>query len=217
MQKPSRLFLLAPIAVAALAFSACSDDSGSSAATTAGGAGGTATTAAAPSDTSSTGATSTLDPIVGNVDLGVLAGCPFFTKEDAKGFLGADVGDVNMKGSQVDGETILAVCAYNDLSGVAENGVSVSAKLVPGSGANVQGDLLDLEQNRFAGQPLQTIDDLGDGARAAVFPGSDIKLVVVFTGPYELDVAAGPNKSLDEVVALARETIPKLPEPPNSD
>ncbi len=34
---------------------------------------------------------------------------------------------------------------------------------------------------------------------------------------YELDVAAGPNKTLDEVVALARETIPKLPEPPNSD
>ena len=50
-----------------------------------------------------------------------------------------------------------------------------------------------------------------------MFPGSDIKLVVVFTGQYELDVAAGPNKTLDEVVALARETIPKLPEPPNSD
>ncbi len=214
MQKPSRLSLLAPIAVAALAFSACSDDSGSSAATT---AGGTATTAAAPSDTSSGGATSTLDPIVGNVDLGVLAACPFFTKADAAAFLGQDVGDVNMKGSQVNGDTILAVCAYNDLSGVAENGVSVSAKLVPGSGANVQGDLLDLEQNRFSGQPLQEVPDLGDGARAAVFPGSDIKLVVVFTGQYELDVAAGPNKTLDEVVALARETIPKLPEPPNSD
>jgi hypothetical protein len=214
MQKPSRLSLLAPIAVAALAFSACSDDSGSSAATT---AGGTATTAAAPSDTSSGGATSTLDPIVGNVDLGVLAACPFFTKADAAAFLGQDVGDVNMKGSQVNGDTILAVCAYNDLSGVAENGVSVSAKLVPGSGANVQGDLLDLEQNRFSGQPLQEVPDLGDGARAAVFPGSDIKLVVVFTGQYELDVAAGPNKTLDEIVALARETIPKLPEPPNSD
>ena len=211
MQKPSRLFLLAPIAVAALALSACSDDSGSSAATTvAGGAG----TTAASSPSSDAGATSTLDPIVGNVDLGVLAGCPFFTKADAEKFLGQDVGDVNMKGSQVQDKTILAVCAYNDLSGVAENGVSVSAKLVPGSGANLQGDLLDLEQNRFQGQPLQEVPDLGDGARAAVFPGSDIKLVVVFTGQYELDVAAGPNKTLDEVIALARETIPKLPEPP---
>ncbi len=216
MQKPSRLFLLAPIAVATLAFSACSDDSGSSAATTVAGA---ATTAASSDSTGSdsTGPTSTLDPVVGNVDLGVLAGCPFFSEADAKAFLGQDVGDVNMKGSQVSGDTILAVCAYNDLSGVAENGVSVQAKLVPGSGANVQGDLLDLEQNRLAGLQLQTIDDLGDGARAAVFPGSDIKLVVVFTGQYELDVAAGPNKTLDQVIALARETIPKLPEPPNSD
>ena len=59
---------------------------------------------------------------------------------------------MNMKGSQVDSGTILAVCAYNDTSGVPENGVSVSAKLVPSaSAANVQGDLLDLEQNRFAG------------------------------------------------------------------
>ena len=103
------------------------------------------------------------------------------------------------------------MCAYNDTSGVAENGVSVSAKLVPGSGSHLQGDLLDLEQNRFAGVELQTIDGLGDAARAAVFPGSNIKLMVVFTGPYEVDVAAGPNQTMEQVEQLARDTITKLP------
>ncbi len=149
--------------------------------------------------------------MVGDVDLGPLAGCPFFTADDAKAFLGKDVGPVNMKGSEVDGDTILAVCAYNDTSGVPENGVSVSAKLVPGSGSHLQGDIVDLEQNRFAGVELQTIDGLGDAARAAVFPGSNIKLIVVFTGPYELDVAAGPNQTLEQVEQLARDTIAKLP------
>jgi len=206
MSKSLRLSLLALVAASALTFAACSDDSGSSSAGTTA-SGGAATTGA------SSGATSTLDPIVGNVDLGPLAGCPFFTADDAKKFLGKDVGPVNMKGSQVDDEgTILAVCAYNDTSGVPENGVSVSAKFVPSaSSANVQGDLLDLEQNRFQGQELQAIEGLGDGARAAVFPGSNIKIVVVFDGKYELDVAAGPNQSLDQVVQLARDTLPKLP------
>ena len=32
-----------------------------------------------------------------------------------------------------------------------------------------------------------------------VFPGSNIKIVVVFAGQYELDVAAGPNQTLDQV------------------
>lgn len=203
MSKSLRLSLLALAAASALTFAACSDDSGSSSATTASGSAGTTGAAA--------GAATTIDPIVGNVDLGPLAGCPFFTAADAKGFLGSDVGPVDMKGSQVDGTTILAVCAYNDKSGIPENGVSVSAKLVPGSGANLQGDLLDLEQNRFAGVDLQTVDGLGDGARAAVFPGSNIKVVVVFAGPYELDVAAGPNQSIDQVIQLARDTLPKLP------
>ena len=197
MSKSFRLSLVALAAVSALAFAACSDDSGSS----------SAGTTAAP-----VGATTTLDPIVGNVDLGPLAGCPFFTADDAKKFLGKDVGPVNMKGSQVDQGTVLAVCAYNDTSGVPENGVSVSAKLVPSaSSANVQGDLLDLEQNRFPGMELQTIDGLGDGARALVVPGSNIKIVVVFGGKYELDVAAGPSQTLDQVIQLARETLPKLP------
>ncbi len=84
-----------------LVTAACSDDSESSAARRTA-ADGAATSAA-------TGPTSTLDPIVGNVDLGPLAGCPFFTAADAKAFLGEDVGPVNMKGSQVDGDTILAV------------------------------------------------------------------------------------------------------------
>ena len=44
-----------------------------------------------------------------------------------------------------------------------------------------------------------------------VIPGSNIKIVVVFAGNYELDVAAGPNQSLDQVVQLARDTLPKLP------
>ncbi len=118
-----------------------------------------------------------------------------------------------MKGSQVDNGTILAVCAYNDTSGVPENGVSVSAKLVPGaSAANVQGDLLDLEQNRFAGHRRCRRSTASVTARAPwCFPGSDIKIVVVFAGDYELDVAAGPNQSLDQVVQLARDTLPKLP------
>ncbi len=208
MLKPSRLTLLALVAGLAVTFTACSDDSGSSTGTTSAGAGATT----APGDT---GPTSTLDPIVGNVDLGILAGCPFFTPEDAKAFLGKDVGPVNTKGSQVQEDTILAVCAYNDTSGIPENGVSVSAKLVPGaSAANVQGDLLDLEQNRYAGADLLPIDGLGDGARALVLPGTELKVVFVFTGEYELDVAAGPNQTLDEVVALARDTIAKLPERP---
>jgi hypothetical protein len=194
MSKSLLLSLLALTAGLALTFTACSDDSGSSSATSA-----------------AAGPTSTLDPVVGNVDLGPLAGCPFFTADDAKAFLGKDVGPVNMKGSSVDGDTILAVCAYNDTSGVAENGVSVSAKLVPGSGSHLQGDLLDLEQNQLAGVELQEIDGLGDAARAAVFPGSNIKLMVVFTGPYEIDVAAGPNQSMDQVEQLARDTIAKLP------
>ncbi len=63
------------------------------------------------------------------------------------------------------------------------------------------------------GIPLETVDGLGDAARSAVFPGSDIKLVVVFTGEYQLDVAAGPNQSLEEVIELARDTIAKLPDP----
>jgi hypothetical protein len=204
MSKSLRLSLLALVAASAVTFAACSDDSSSSAGTTA--SGGAATSGA------SSGATTTLDPIVGNVDLGSLAGCPFFTADDAKKFLGKDVGPVNMKGSQVDNGTILAVCAYNDTSGVPENGVSVSAKRVPGaSSTNVQGDLLDLQENRFPGIALQTIDGLGDGARAVVIPGSDIKVVVVFAGNYELDVAAGPNQSLDQVVQLARDTLAKLP------
>ena len=205
MPKSLRLSLVALAAVSALAFAACSDDGGSSSAGTTA-SGGAATTGPA------SGATTTLDPIVGNVDLGPLAGCPFFTADDAKKFLGKDVGPVNMKGSQVDQGTVLAVCAYNDTSGVPENGVSVSAKLVPSaSSANVQGDLLDLEQNRFPGMELQTIDGLGDGARALVVSGSNIKIVVVFDGKYELDVAAGPGQTLDQVIQLARETLPKLP------
>ena len=130
---------------------ACSDDTDSASSPTSDG--GAATTAAS-------GATSTLDPVVGNVDLGPLAGCPFFTKADAEVFLGREVGDLNMSGSQVEEDTILAVCAYNDTSGTPENGVSVSAKLVPGSGANLQGDLVDLEQNQLAGLPLETVDGL---------------------------------------------------------
>jgi hypothetical protein len=205
MRKSPRLSLLALIVAAAIGFTACSDDGESSSGTT--GAGDTSA-----DTTAASGATSTLDPVVGSVDLGPLADCPFFTKADAEAFLGTEVGEVNKSGSQVNGETILAVCAYNDLSGVAENGVSVSAKLVPGSGANVQGDLLQLEQERLAGLELQTIEDLGDGARAGVFPGSEIKLVVVFTGEYELNAAAGPNSTLEETIELARETISKLPE-----
>ena len=58
------------------------------------------------------------------------------------------------------------MCAYNDTSGTPENGVSVSAKLVPGSGANLQGDLVDLEQNQLAGLPLET--DRRSGRRGAV-------------------------------------------------
>ena len=46
-----------------------------------------------------------------------------------------------------------------------------------------------------------------------MFPGTEIKLVVVFTGEYQLNVAAGPNQSLEEVIELARDTIPKLPDP----
>jgi hypothetical protein len=204
MSKSLRLSLLALAAVSALTFAACSDDSGSSsAATTA--SGGAGTTAA------SGGATSTLDPIVGNVDLGPLAGCPFFTAVDAKRFLGADVGPVDMKGSQVNGSTILAVCAYNDKSGIPENGVSVSAKLVPGSGANLQGDIVDLEQNQLAGIELQEVDGIGDAARAAIFPGSNIRLLVVFAGPYQLQIAAGPNQTMEQVEQLATEIIPKLP------
>jgi len=204
MSKSLRLSLLALAAVSALTFAACSDDSGSSsAATTA--SGGAGTTAA------SGGATSTLDPIVGNVDLGPLAGCPFFTAVDAKRFLGADVGPLDMKGSQVNGSTILAVCAYNDKSGIPENGVSVSAKLVPGSGANLQGDIVDLEQNQLAGIELQEVDGIGDAARAAIFPGSNIRLLVVFTGPYQLQIAAGPNQTMEQVEQLATEIIPKLP------
>ncbi len=204
MQKSFRLSLLALIAGVALTFTACSDDTDSASSPTSDG--GAATSAAS-------GATSTLDPVVGNVDLGPLAGCPFFTKADAEVFLGREVGDLNMSGSQVEEDTILAVCAYNDTSGTPENGVSVSAKLVPGSGANLQGDLLDLEQNQLAGLPLETVDGLGDAARSAVFPGTEIKLVVVFTGEYQLNVAAGPNQSLEEVIELARDTIPKLPDP----
>jgi hypothetical protein len=207
MQKPSRLSLLALVASVALMITACSDDSddsASSASTTA--AAGAATTAAS-------GPTSTLDPIVGNVDLGPLAGCPFFTKADAEAFLGVEVSDPNLSGSQVDGDTILAVCAYNDTSGVPQNGVSVSAKLVPGSGSNLQGDLVDLEQNQLAGLALEPVEGLGDAARSAVFPGSEIKLVVVFTGEYQVDVAAGPNQSMEDVIELARDTIPKLPPP----
>jgi hypothetical protein len=204
MQKSFRLSLLALIAGVALTFTACSDDTDSASSPTSDG--GAATTAAP-------GATSTIDPVVGNVDLGPLAGCPFFTKADAEVFLGREVGDLNMSGSQVEEDTILAVCAYNDTSGTPENGVSVSAKLVPGSGANLQGDLVDLEQNQLAGLPLETVDGLGDAARSAVFPGTEIKLVVVFTGEYQLNVAAGPNQSLEEVIELARDTIPKLPDP----
>ncbi len=206
MSKPLRACLLALAAGLVVTIAACSDDTGSSsAASTA--AAGASTTAAG------TGPTSTLDPVVGNVDLGVLAGCPFFTPADAKAFLGRDVGPVNQKGSAVDGDTIYAVCAYNDTSGVAENGVSVSAKLVPGSGSHLQGDLVDLEQNRFAGVELQTVDGIGDAARVAVFPGSDIKVLVVFTGQYEVDVAAGPNQTLEQVAQLAKDTIAKLPPP----
>ena len=204
MSKSLRLSLLALVAVMALTFAACSDDSGSSSAGTTA-SGGAATTAA------SSGATSTLDPVVGNIDLGPLAGCPFFTAADAKKFLGTDVGPVNMKGSEVQGTTILAVCAYNDTSGVPENGVSVSAKLVPGSGANLQGDIVDLEQNQFNGVELQQVDGIGDAARAAVFPGSNITLLVVFSGPYQLQIAAGPNQTLAQVEQLARDTIAKLP------
>ena len=209
MSKPLRACLFALIAGLVVTIAACSDDSGSSSAASTGavstGAAGASTTAGG------TGATSTLDPVVGNVDLGVLAGCPFFTPADAKAFLGKDVGPVNEKGSAVDGDTIYAVCAYNDNSGVAENGVSVSAKLVPGAGSHLQGDLVDLEQNRFAGVELETVDGIGDAARAAVFPGSDIKVLVVFTGPYEVDVAAGPNQTMEQVEQLARDTIAKLP------
>lgn len=200
--------MLALIAGVALTFTACSDDTDSSSPSS---DGGEATTGAAT--TAASGATSTLDPVVGSVDLGPLAGCPFFTKADAEAFLGTEVGDPNMSGSQVDGDTILASCAYNDTSGLPENGVSVKAKLVPGSGANLQGDLVDLEQNQLAGIPLETVDGLGDAARSVVFPGSDIKLVVVFTGEYQVDVAAGPNQSLEEVIELARDTIAKLPDP----
>jgi hypothetical protein len=204
MQKPFRLSLLALVAGVALTFTACSDDSDSSS---------SATSDAGAATTAASGPTSTLDPIVGNVDLGPLAGCPFFTKADAEAFLGVEVGDPNLSGSQVEEDTILAVCAYNDTSGVPENGVSVSAKLVPGSGSNLQGDLVDLEQNQLAGLPLEPIEGLGDAARSAVFPGSEIKLVVVFTGEYQLNVAAGPNQSLEDVIELARDTIPKLPDP----
>ncbi len=46
----------------------------------------------------------------------------------------------------------------------------------------------------------------------SVFPGSDIKLVVVFAGKYELDVAAGPNQTLDQVDRSSlSDTLPKLP------
>ena len=44
-----------------------------------------------------------------------------------------------------------------------------------------------------------------------MFPGSNIKLLVVFTGPYELDVAAGPNQTIEQVEQLAKDTIAKLP------
>jgi hypothetical protein len=204
MSKSLRLSLLALVAVSSLAFAACSGDSGSSSA-------GTTASGGAGSSAASGGPTSTLDPIVGSVNLGPLAGCPFFSAEDAKKFLGTDVGPVNQKGSQVDGKTILAVCAYNDTSGVPENGVSVQAKLVPGSGGNLQGDLVDLAQNQLAGLDLQTVNGIGDAARAAVFPGSNIRLLVVFTGPYELQIAAGPNQTMEQVEQLARDTIPKLP------
>jgi hypothetical protein len=204
MRKPLRLSLLALVAGVAVTFTACSDDTDSASSD------GSAATTAAPD---SSGPTSTLDPIVGNVDLGALAGCPFFTKEDAEAFLGTEVGEPNMSGSQVDGDTILAVCSYNDNSGVAENGVSVSAKLVPGSSDTLQGDLLYLEETALAGIDLETVEGLGDAARSAVFPGSEIKLVVVFTDDYQIDVAAGPNQSLEDVIELARDTIPKLPDP----
>jgi len=209
MQKRARLFPLALVAGAALLFTACSDDGGS------GSAAGTSVAGAASTAPAASGPTSTLDPIVGNVDLGILKGCPFFTAADAKKFLGTDVGPVNMKGSEKEGDTILAVCAYNDTSGAPENGVQVSAKLVPGaSAANVQGDIVDLEQNRYQGMDLNPVDGLGDGARSLELPNSGIKLVFVFTGEYELDVAAGPNQTMDQVIQLARDTIPKLPERP---
>ena len=205
MSKSLRLSLLALVAASALTFAACSDDSGSSSAGTTA-SGGAATTGA------SSGATSTLDPIVGNVDLGPLAGCPFFTADDAKKFLGKDVGPVNMKGSQVDSGTILAVCAYNDTSGVPENGVSVSVKLAPmASSANVQGDLLDLEQNRFAGSHCKrstaSVTEPGPwSCRAATSRSwSSSPATTSSTSPL------GPNQSLDQVVQLARDTLPKLP------
>jgi hypothetical protein len=204
MSKRLHVCLSAAAAFFVLVTAACSDDSESSA--------GSTTAATSAATTAATGPTSTLDPVVGNVDLGPLAGCQFFTPADAKAFLGRDVGPVNMRGSQVEGDTILAVCAYNDLSGQPENGVSVSAKLVPGSGNNLQGDLLDLEQNRYPGFALEPVEGVGDGARAFVIPGTDINLLFVFAGEYELDLASGPNQTMDELVQLAKDTIPKLPQ-----
>ncbi|HTH06422.1 MAG TPA: hypothetical protein VL916_11155, partial [Ilumatobacteraceae bacterium] len=80
-----------------------------------------------------------------------------------------------------------------------------------GSGANLQGDIVDLEQNQLAGLELQEVDGIGDAARAAIFPGSNIRLLVVFTGPYQLQIAAGPNQTMEQVEQLATEIIPKLP------
>ena len=180
--------------------------------------GAATTAAAAPSDTSSGGgATSTLDPIVGNVDLGPLAGCPFFTKADAEAFLGQDVGDVNMKGSQVKDDTILAMSAYNDLSGVAENGVSVSAKLVPGSGQICRAicstsSRTGSPDSRSRRSPVSVMALAPRCSPAATSSSSSCS-----PGSTSSTSRPGPNKTLDEVVALARETIPKLPEPPNSD
>ena len=70
-----------------------------------------------------------------------------------------------MKGSQVDDDTILAVCAYNDTSGVAENGVSVSAKLVPGSGDTSRATCSTSSRTAFAGHPAR--DDRRSGRRGA--------------------------------------------------
>ncbi len=103
------------------------------------------------------------------------------------------------------------MCAYNDTSGIPENGVSVSAKLVPGSGANLQGDIVDLEQNqlrRSSSCKRSTASATPRARRSS--PAATSSLLVVFAGPYQLQIAAGPNQTIEQVEQLAREILPKL-------
>ena len=207
MSKSLRLSLLALVAASALTFAACSDDSGSSSAGTTA-SGGAATTGA------SGGATSTLDPIVGNVDLGPARRVSVLHRRRRE-----EVPRQGRRPGQHEGEPgrrrhdPRRVRVQRHLGRPRERRVGEREARAGCSVCEPAG-----RHRRPRAEPLrrrstlQTIDGLGDARAGCGLPRQQHQdRSSCSPATYELDVAAGPNQTLEQVEQLARDTLAKLP------